>query len=246
MTSSLGNAGKILGECHEFVCERMQREGKGGAVIGYEDIGAEAFGGLGRAIVSASMYIELLGTCALLFILEVSNPFTYMTVPLPLWRGLMSLLQERSKYTLKLSSNFRALQIIAVLSGEALPARCTAWMVSSGQASHSGPQHNQRPACNACIEALPTKVAVQGDNLFQLLGPRYAPDAATYMLLAALVMIPTVWLPDLKALSGLGVVGVAATLTVTAAIAYTLISGTLLDHANFLHAMPGTCVFTGI
>ena len=66
---------------------------------------------------------------------------------------------------------------------------------------------------------------MQGDNLFQLLGPRYAPDAATYMLLAALVMIPTVWLPDLKALSGLGVVGVAATLTVTAAIAYTLISG---------------------
>ena len=90
------------------------------------------------------------------------------------------------------------------------------------------------------------EVAVQGDNLFQLLGPRYAPDAATYMLLAALVMIPTVWLPDLKALSGLGVVGVAATLTVTAAIAYTLISGTLLDHANILHAMPGTCVFTGI
>lgn len=45
------------------------------------------------------------------------------------------------------------------------------------------------------------------------------------MLMAALVMIPTVWLPDLKALSALGIVGVAATLTVTAAIAYTLISG---------------------
>ena len=66
---------------------------------------------------------------------------------------------------------------------------------------------------------------MQGDNLFQLLGPRYAPNSAAYMLLAALVMIPTVWLPDLKTLSGLGVVGVAATLTVTAAIAYTLISG---------------------
>ena len=73
---SLLHAGKILGECHEYVCERMKREGKGGAVVGYEDIGAEAFGGLGRAIVSASMYIELLGTCALLFILEVSNFFT--------------------------------------------------------------------------------------------------------------------------------------------------------------------------
>ena len=66
---------------------------------------------------------------------------------------------------------------------------------------------------------------MQGDNLFQLLGPRFAPDSATYMLLAAMVMIPTVWLPDLKTLSGLGVVGVAATLTVTAAVAYTLISG---------------------
>ena len=74
---------------------------------------------------------------------------------------------------------------------------------------------------------------MQGDNLFQLLGTRYAPTSAAYMLLAALVMIPTVWLPDLKALSGLGVVGVAATLTVTAAIAYTLLSGTC-------HAPPGS------
>ena len=73
---------------------------------------------------------------------------------------------------------------------------------------------------------------MQGDNLFQLLGPRFAPNSATYMLLAAMVMIPTVWLPDLKTLSGLGVVGVAATLTVTAAVAYTLISGAgaLLPH----------------
>ena len=74
----------------------------------------------------------------------------------------------------------------------------------------------------------------QGDNLFQLLGPRFAPDSATYMLLAALVMIPTVWLPDLKALSKLGVVGVGATLTVTAAVAYTLLSGSALDPCMFL------------
>ena len=75
-------------------------------------------------------------------------------------------------------------------------------------------------------------LAMQGDNLFQLLGPRFAPNSATYMLLAAMVMIPTVWLPDLKTLSGLGMVGVAATLTVTAAVAYTLISGagTVLPH----------------
>lgn len=62
--------GKTLGECHKFVSEKASR---GGAIVGYEDIGAEAFGALGRAIVSVSMYIELLGTCALLFILEVSN-----------------------------------------------------------------------------------------------------------------------------------------------------------------------------
>ena len=101
-------------------------------------------------------------------------------------------------------------------------------MVLSQRTTHSGTHHEQYTACFAFIEVLMTKVTAQGDNLFQLLGPRYAPDAATYMLLAALVMIPTVWLPDLKALSGLGVVGVAATLTVTAAVAYTLISGTFV------------------
>lgn len=52
----------------------MKREGNAGAIVGYEDIGAEAFGGLGRAIVGTAMYIELLGTCALLFILEVTHP----------------------------------------------------------------------------------------------------------------------------------------------------------------------------
>ena len=55
-----------------MVTEKRQREGSTGtALVGYEDIGAEAFGGLGRAVVATSMYIELMGTCALLFILEV-------------------------------------------------------------------------------------------------------------------------------------------------------------------------------
>lgn len=55
--------------------EKAEREGSnGGVLVGYEDIGAEAFGALGRAIVSSTMYIELLGTCALLFILEVIVP----------------------------------------------------------------------------------------------------------------------------------------------------------------------------
>ena len=68
-------AGKALGECHKVVTERKQREGSNGAaLVGYEDIGAEAFGGLGRAVVATSMYIELMGTCALLFILEVGRP----------------------------------------------------------------------------------------------------------------------------------------------------------------------------
>ena len=41
------------------------------AMVGYEDIGEAAFGALGRSIVSGVMYVELMGTCALLFILEV-------------------------------------------------------------------------------------------------------------------------------------------------------------------------------
>ena len=57
-----------------MVTERRQREGSiRTALVGYEDIGAEAFGGLGRAVVATSMYIELMGTCALLFILEVGR-----------------------------------------------------------------------------------------------------------------------------------------------------------------------------
>ncbi len=42
-------------------------------MIGYEDIGGAAFGAIGRTIVSSVMYVELLGTCALLFILEVRS-----------------------------------------------------------------------------------------------------------------------------------------------------------------------------
>jgi hypothetical protein len=59
----------------------------------------------------------------------------------------------------------------------------------------------------------------QGDNLFSLCGVQsFASNAATWMLAAAALMIPTVWLPDLKALSGLGLVGVTATCTVTCAV----------------------------
>lgn len=39
--------------------------------VGYEDIGEAAFGAFGRRLVSIVVYTELLGICALLFILEV-------------------------------------------------------------------------------------------------------------------------------------------------------------------------------
>ncbi|CAL8465508.1 g5044 [Coccomyxa elongata] len=129
--------GKALVECHDEVSRRAKAESTNGSpppMIGYEDIGAAAFGALGRTIVSSVMYIELLGTCALLFILE-------------------------------------------------------------------------------------------GDNLFQLMGTRWAPSSGAYMVLAAAVMVPTVWLPDIKSLSYLGFAGITATFTVTAAVAYTLLTG---------------------
>lgn len=73
----------------------------------------------------------------------------------------------------------------------------------------------------------PASAAVlwQGDNLFQLMGTRWAPSSGAYMVLAAAIMVPTVWLPDLKSLSYLGFAGITATLTVTAAVAYTLLTG---------------------
>lgn len=70
-------AGKALVECHEEVSRGLKAAEESGngsgppAMVGYEDIGGAAFGALGRTIVSCVMYIELLGTCALLFILEV-------------------------------------------------------------------------------------------------------------------------------------------------------------------------------
>lgn len=87
--------------------------------------------------------------------------------------------------------------------------------------------------------------SAQGDNLFQLLGTRLAPSSASYMLLAALIMVPTVWLPDLKSLSYLGFVGISATLTVTAAVAFTLLTGTrgrisCRSNEKRLHCVPVT------
>lgn len=55
-------------------------------------------------------------------------------------------------------------------------------------------------------------------NLFGTTMGGFLSSPAAYMLAAAAVMIPTVWLPDLSALSTLGFVGVSATCTVTATV----------------------------
>lgn len=39
----------------------------------YEDVGQAAFGDSGRAFITAVLYTELIGTCALFFILEVRS-----------------------------------------------------------------------------------------------------------------------------------------------------------------------------
>ena len=59
-------------QCYDAVAQR-KAAAQGGRVapVGYEDVGEAAFGALGRAVVSTSIYTELLGTAALLFILEV-------------------------------------------------------------------------------------------------------------------------------------------------------------------------------
>ena len=58
----------------------------------------------------------------------------------------------------------------------------------------------------------------QGDNMYNLMGNALATSAGAYMLLGAILIIPTVWLPDLRALSFLGVFGVTATCTVAISV----------------------------
>jgi vesicular inhibitory amino acid transporter len=47
------------------------RQGAGAAPCGYEAVAGAAFGGAGRALVSAVMYAELLGLCCCYLVLEV-------------------------------------------------------------------------------------------------------------------------------------------------------------------------------
>lgn len=61
---------KALCECADVV---NQRRGASADIVGYEEIAEASFGRLGRLIISAIIYVELFGTCALLFILEVRH-----------------------------------------------------------------------------------------------------------------------------------------------------------------------------
>lgn len=67
----------------------------------------------------------------------------------------------------------------------------------------------------------------QGDNLFNLFGHKLFTNASHYMLAAAAIMIPTVWLPDLSSLSYLGFLGVSATTTVVCSVRCIALQSTL-------------------
>lgn len=79
-------AAKALCECAAAVVKR--RGLPAGTLVGYEEIAEESFGKLGRAVISAIIYTELFGTCALLFILEVRGGIKHATPRLCCLHGL--------------------------------------------------------------------------------------------------------------------------------------------------------------
>jgi vesicular inhibitory amino acid transporter len=56
--------------------------------------------------------------------------------------------------------------------------------------------------------------------MFNLFGGALGLSPPQFLAIAAALMIPTVWLPNLSALSFLGVFGVAATTTVVASVSF--------------------------
>lgn len=80
----------------------------------------------------------------------------------------------------------------------------------------NGAWSEQPPDCAAAD--LCTIHTLQGDNMFSLFGTKLLSSASHYMFLAAALMIPTVWLPNLSSLSFLGFFGVCATGTVVASV----------------------------
>eukprot|EP00899_Mesostigma_viride_P002522 jgi/Mesvir1/12270/Mv00480-RA.1 len=63
---------------------------------------------------------------------------------------------------------------------------------------------------------------LEGDNIARILG---STDHATWMYLSALVIIPTTWLPDLKALAALGALGLLAVVGLTGVLSYYFFTG---------------------
>eukprot|EP01025_Chloroclados_australasicus_P050364 TRINITY_DN5782_c0_g2_i2.p1 TRINITY_DN5782_c0_g2~~TRINITY_DN5782_c0_g2_i2.p1 ORF type:complete len:507 (-),score=28.15 TRINITY_DN5782_c0_g2_i2:372-1805(-) len=135
--------GKALVECHAEVSKSYQK----GTKVGYEEIAEKSFGLTGRRIISNVMYIELLGTCALLLILE-------------------------------------------------------------------------------------------GDNLAQLLGSTLGRfiSQTNFVFLAALIVLPTLFMRDVSALSYLGFCGFTATVAVVSCVAYALFSGNYVAGAETVFA----------
>ena len=70
------SAGKALGECIQIVAER---QGVAETGVGYEDVARAAFGRAGQVAVSVSIYTELYGICAVLFIVMVRRQWKRQT-----------------------------------------------------------------------------------------------------------------------------------------------------------------------
>lgn len=64
------------------------------------------------------------------------------------------------------------------------------------------------------------------------------------MIAAACVMIPTMWLPNVTALSYLGFLGVIATITVVSSVIYTFLSGNFVAGAATTLVNPSTLPLT--
>lgn len=56
-----------------------KREGRSLNDVGYEDVATAAYGRAGHAVVSATIYTELYGICALLFIIMGESATTSST-----------------------------------------------------------------------------------------------------------------------------------------------------------------------
>ena len=84
----------------------------------------------------------------------------------------------------------------------------------------------------------------QGDNLTNLFGTSMFESKKKAMIAAACVMIPTMWLPDVTALSYLGFLGVIATITVVSSVIYTFVTGSFVAGAATTLVNPSTLPLT--